>query len=469
MILTVPESLYSIPQSIPFQDELETAPGDAGAWIEGRLVADLMSSAWQTQLTLVVVLAIMFGVLYGNVWAPGLYAWLAGTTAITLYRLYVVQLYRNTLQHASADQQIAFLNRYGFTWPLSAFAWASSACLYFDKAPLYVQSICWLILTGIGTFAVTSFAAHLSTLRSYVNTLAIVITSAIGWRIAYDLAFHAPVQHYMLLLMIVMYWVLLLQNGARLHATQRASVELQHANANLIRSLKAQTRTALEAIQTKNRFIASAAHDLRQPVHALGLYADWLRNEPELVRELTPKIVQSTKAVNELFDALFDLVRLDSGKVKPDWQEVALDAMVQSLMVQYAPQAESKGLSLRLRSTPCWVWSDPIMLRRILGNLLSNAVRHTAKGGVLLAVRPHGQSARVEVWDTGSGIASEHQQMIFREFYRIPLHQGTEEGFGLGLSIVSRLSVALGHPLGLQSRVGSGTVFRLTVPLARLG
>ena len=124
----------------------------------------------------------------------------------------------------------------------------------------------------------------------------------------------------------------------------------------------------------------------------------------------------------------------------------------------------SKGLQLRFRRTEATTWSDPMMLRRILGNLLSNAVRHTARGGVLLAIRPRGRMIHLEVWDTGPGIAPEHQQMIFREFYRVPL-QGTEEGFGLGLSIVSRLSMALGHPLSLQSRVGRGTVFRLTVPV----
>ena len=453
------------PLSLPA--DLEPPAPDASLWMEGRLVADMMSTAWETQLTLLFVLPVMFGALYGHVWMTGLYGWLLAAVSITLYRLHAIRLYRKTVAHAASRQQLAFLRRFGFTWPLSALIWAASGFLHFDKAPLHTQFLCWLVITGIGTFAVTSFAAHLATMRNYVNVLAFTSCIVIAWRIAHDLRFSGPGYQYLMLGMVLIYWALLLRTGSRLHGAQRSSVQLQQANADLIRSLKHQTRTALDAVQTKNRFIASAAHDLRQPVHALGLYASWLQNEPELVRELTPKIVQSTKAVNELFDALFDLVRLDSGKVKPDWQEVALDTLARELMVQYAPLAETKGIALRLRSATTTAFSDPIMLRRILGNLLSNAVKHTHQGGVLLAVRPHGQTVRVEVWDTGTGIAPEHQQMIFREFYRIPLHQGTEEGFGLGLSIVSRLSVALGHPLGLQSRVGRGTVFRLTLPLAR--
>jgi signal transduction histidine kinase len=105
--------------------------------------------------------------------------------------------------------------------------------------------------------------------------------------------------------------------------------------------------------------------------------------------------------------------------------------------------------------------SDPILLQRILGNLISNAVKYTQKGGILVASRPRANGLRVEIWDTGVGIAPVHHREIFREFYKVPSHAGTEDGFGLGLYIVGRLTHILGHPLMLQSRVGRGTVFRL--------
>ncbi|HMA06882.1 MAG TPA: HAMP domain-containing sensor histidine kinase, partial [Ramlibacter sp.] len=207
----------------------------------------------------------------------------------------------------------------------------------------------------------------------------------------------------------------------------------------------------------------SAAHDIRQPVHALSLYADWLGSEPELVHEIAPKIVESTKAVNALFDSLFDLVRLDSGKVKLNIESVDLGKLLHDIELQYKPLAQAKGLQFRIHVNPGTVVSDPILLRRIVGNLVSNAVKYTQRGGVLLASRVTRAGRCIEVWDTGVGIAPVHQREIFREFYKVPGHTGTEEGFGLGLYIVARLAGILGHPLSLASRPGRGTVFRLMI------
>ena len=128
--------------------------------------------------------------------------------------------------------------------------------------------------------------------------------------------------------------------------------------------------------------------------------------------------------------------------------------------MQYAPLARERGLRFRTRIAPGAVSSDPVQLKRLVGNLLSNALRNTHQGGVLLASRRRRGVWCIEVWDTGVGIAREHQQAIFQEFYRIPL-PGTEEGFGLGLAIVSRLSRALGHSVGMASKPGRGSVFRV--------
>jgi signal transduction histidine kinase len=259
------------------------------------------------------------------------------------------------------------------------------------------------------------------------------------------------------------FWLVLRQAGGRLHETLRRNFELQFRNAQLIDSLTRQTQAALDAVEIKNRFLASAAHDIRQPVHALGLYADWLGSEPELVHELAPKIVESTKAVNQLFDSLFDLARLDSGKIRLNIETVNLAKLLHDLELQYRPLCEAKGLQFRLHVQPGIAVSDPILLQRVLGNLISNAVKYTRRGGILVASRATRKGLRVEIWDTGLGIAPVHQREIFREFYKVPTHGGTEDGFGLGLYIVGRLTHILGHPLTLQSRVGRGTVFRLTL------
>ena len=176
-------------------------------------------------------------------------------------------------------------------------------------------------------------------------------------------------------------------------------------------------------------------------MHALGLYADWLGSEPELVHEIAPKIVESTKAVNALFDSLFDLVRLDSGKIKLNIEPVDLGKLLHDLELQYRPLAQAKGLQFRVHVTPGTVISDPILLQRIVGNLISNAVKYTQRGRRAGGLRGRGRAGCcIEIWDTGMGIAPVHQHEIFREFYKVPSHAGTEDGFGLGLYIVARLA-----------------------------
>ena len=163
------------------------------------------------------------------------------------------------------------------------------------------------------------------------------------WRIGVELQFHGPHYHYWIIALLLIFWQVLRQAGLRLHETHRKNFELQYRNNQLIESLTRQTQAALDAVEIKNRFLASAAHDIRQPVHALSLYADWLGSEPELVHEIAPKIVESTKAVNALFDSLFDLVRLDSGKIKLNIEPVDLGQLLHDLELQYRPLAAGQG------------------------------------------------------------------------------------------------------------------------------
>jgi signal transduction histidine kinase len=342
--------------------------------------------------------------------------------------------------------------------------------LHFRKAPIYDQFICLAVLAGMAGFAVGAFSASLRCFLGYINGLAYSTLLAIFYSVTVEHPFMGTIQTYGLVVLVLIYWAAIRSTGKRFHQAQRKTLELQFANATLIASLTEKTRVALEAVQAKDRFIASAAHDLRQPVHALGLYADWLRSEPELVAQITPKIVQSTQAVNELFNSLFDLAKLGSETVDVKLRPIDLVALVTELELQYLPLAKEKGLDLRTRVVPGIVQSDVILLKRLLGNLLSNAVRHTSHGGVLMAVRCGIDGPRIEIWDTGVGVAPEHQHAIFQEFYRVAAHNGTEEGFGLGLAIVARLCEALKVRLTMNSRPGRGTVFTLYLePLESYG
>ena len=234
--------------------------------------------------------------------------------------------------------------------------------------------------------------------------------------------------------------------------------------------LQAAQGQAEAADQAKARFLAAASHDLRQPAHALGLYTAALRAGPLAPQqaELAERMQGSLAALDLLFAALLDVSRMDSGAVVPQWDTVALAPLLRRLADEWAPQAEAGGLRLALHvSDPqAQTVTDPVLLERVLRNLLANAVKYTARGGVLLACRqrtdPEGQQHhRIEVWDTGVGISPLDQERVFEEFFQAAPVAGAAQarGLGLGLAIVQRLARLLQLSVRLHSRPGRGCVF----------
>jgi signal transduction histidine kinase/CheY-like chemotaxis protein len=229
---------------------------------------------------------------------------------------------------------------------------------------------------------------------------------------------------------------------------------------------------AEQASLAKSRFLAAASHDLRQPMHAISLYVESLKLQMQgrAAEDTLNKIERSILGTVELFNAILDVTKLDAGVVQPVLAPVRIRRFLLQLADEFAAEADSKGLSLRVRAHDAWVESDDILLERIFRNLLANALRHTTRGGVLLSARPYQGQLRLQIWDTGSGIAAEHQPRVFEEFYQAgPQEAQTRQGLGLGLAIVRRLARLLGYPLQLHSRLGQGTVFSLDVPILANG
>jgi Na+/proline symporter/signal transduction histidine kinase len=230
----------------------------------------------------------------------------------------------------------------------------------------------------------------------------------------------------------------------------------------------AQARQAAEAANiSKTRFLAAASHDLLQPLNAARLFTSALRQQPGLDAEasrLAERIDASFRAAEDLLDALLDTSRLDAGSYHPEVGGFALADMFESLKAQFGVIAAQRDLRLRVVPTSMAVHSDPQLLRRIVQNLLSNALRYTSRGGVLLGARRDGGNVRIEVWDTGPGIPDEQRSRIFDEFQRLerPSPWG-EKGLGLGLSICDRLASILGHRLDLHSLPGHGSCFAVSV------
>ena len=250
--------------------------------------------------------------------------------------------------------------------------------------------------------------------------------------------------------------------------------ELERRIAQATQELREKKEEAESATLAKSRFLAAASHDLRQPTHALGLFVTrlgQLTHDAQAI-DLVANMDLAVQAMRELLDALLDISRLDAGAVPVHLQAFALNDVFDQLKVELALMAAEKGLSLRVRPCNVWVMSDPVQIHRILLNLLSNALRYTHAGSVLLACRGKGEdgSAWIEVWDTGIGIAEEHQEAIFKEFYQVGNpERERSKGLGLGLNIVQRTARLLGHPLQLCSRSGQGSRFRIELPLTAPG
>lgn len=220
-----------------------------------------------------------------------------------------------------------------------------------------------------------------------------------------------------------------------------------------------------QATIAKSRFLAAASHDLRQPLHALSLFIDVLRDEGDANerQRIFSKIELSLDAMRKLFDALMDVSKLDANVVHPDYTHFELGDLIRSLEEEFRPIADDKGITLRVHGSPAIVVSDRMLLARILRNLIGNALRYTESGGVLISFRGRGDAILVQVWDTGIGIPAENQDEIFDEFFQLH-YTDRGQGLGLGLAIVKRLCLLLNHPLELRSRPGHGSVFGVRIP-----
>ncbi|HRN75447.1 hybrid sensor histidine kinase/response regulator [Ottowia sp.] len=221
--------------------------------------------------------------------------------------------------------------------------------------------------------------------------------------------------------------------------------------------------------QAKTRLLAAASHDLRQPLHALTLFSESLATgETDPARLQRIKYVREcVESLDHLFLELLNISQIDAGVLKPQRSDFALDRLFDDISRNFRPVAEAQELRLVVRRTDLWVNCDYYMLSRIVGNLVSNALRHTTAGGVLVAARRRGTQVSIEVVDTGVGIAPEHQQRIFEEFYRVDNRpDGRTCGMGLGLATVQRLAGLLKAGVTLRSTPGRGTSVRVSIAAA---
>ena len=412
---------------------------------------------------------ILCGVLWQQEAAWVMATWLAAILVNQAWRGALARAYRR------AEPGVADAARWGAYWAagstLAGALWGAAAVAMFPALPSYqaLFIVCQfgVILGGLNLTAVYKPSFYGFVLAALVPL--IVRVAVEGDRVH---LFTAGV------LGVVLVFVLAF--GRQVNGVLTQSLAMRYENVDLIGELKAQTEAALAAraaaetaSRAKSQFLAAASHDLRQPLHAMGLFAAALAakvHDPE-VRPLVTSIRTSVEALEELFAQLLDLSRLDAGALQPAPAVVALEPLFARLAADFTPQAAAAGLVLRIVPTRMAVDTDPVLLERILRNLVANAVRYTRAGGVVLGARRRGGTVRIDVIDSGVGIAESDRARVFDEFVQLaaaPRHHAGGRGMGLGLAIVRRLATLCGHRIELASTPGRGSRFSISVPRTTL-
>jgi signal transduction histidine kinase/ActR/RegA family two-component response regulator len=388
---------------------------------------------------------------YRHAGHAGLVAWAALMTAVLLVQLLLPRLLARV-------GDAAFLDACTGLGVALGLGWASCVLLVrpddFSYEAFVVLALC-VVCTAGSVFNSHHPPVLLAFQVASLGVLAAIYAvrgGTIDWSIAAGFA--------------ILMWTLI-GYGRAFHRGFVRVIELGDENTRLVSALTAKTQALEQASQVKTRFLASASHDLRQPLHAMSLLVGVLaqRARGHGLDDVIERIDKSAEAMEQLLKAILDISRLDAGVERASVETLDVAELLARIGRHFAPLAQARGLAFRVRGAPAWVRSDEGMLARMLDNLVGNALRYTRRGGVMVAVRVRRERVVFEVRDSGIGIAPDRLDDIFEEF--VQLHNPQRDrakGLGLGLSIVRRTADLLGHRVDVASAPGRGSVFRLTVP-----
>jgi signal transduction histidine kinase/CheY-like chemotaxis protein len=353
---------------------------------------------------------------------------------------------------------------YWFT--VAAFAdgiwWGCATIFLVSPAMVEGQLLILLVALIVAIGAVPAFGSYIPSFRA----IFFPITSlALAWNI-----YQGGLLHYGTSVLIGVFIVTMYGLARYASANFTQILRLSFEKQLLADDLQRQKELAEDANRSKSRFLAAASHDLRQPIHALGMFVGALSRHSMNgeMRQIVDHMEDSIAAMDGLFSSLLDISKLDAGVVQPHLEPFQLAPLLARICHEYSSAAEEQNLSFILCHCTAVVVSDQLLLERVLRNLISNAIRYTNQGRILVGCR-RGRALSVQIWDTGCGIAPSEQARVFDEFYQVEnSERDRNKGLGLGLAIVKRLTVLLGHPLELKSEVGKGSVFKLSLPIADL-
>ena len=400
-----------------------------------------------------------WSIFYYQTSQAGVLVWAALLHATQAYRLVGIRRYILTPRDRRDPEASArwYCNALTF----NAVAWGSAPWLFFPSGNLPLTSLMMLLLLGISSGGVASLAPYRPALFRFIVPLLTGLAAALLWQ--------RDVTHFFLALCTLAYLYVSLKFGLQQNRLLTDALRARFEKEDLAQRLAEHVRIVERASLEKTRFFASASHDLRQPLHSLGLFGSAilarLASTPD--EPLARNMMHCVDALEASFSSMLDVSKLDAGVVEVKAEPVALVDIFRRLQVNLGQQAESQGLALRFKPGCKWVYADAALLERMLGNLVHNALKFTKTGGVAVLARTRGQLVSVEVWDSGRGIEEKEMPRIFDEFYQVGnLERDRSKGLGMGLAIVRRVARLMNVQVQVHSRPGCGTVFRLLLPCA---
>jgi signal transduction histidine kinase len=422
--------------------------------VKAELVRYLYRQAPASIVTLLIVAGILAYILWDIVPRQWMIAWLVALVVVNALRFAQIGLFFRRNPPVQGISRWAVFSAAGSA--LVGTVWAVACFLFLDPAHPISLITMTVILMGVAAGSVVNLA-------SYLPSFWVVVGPSMGALIGVLVWHGGTISNTVALLAAVASMAYIV--GARnVHRLLTDSLQLTFENVAL-------RRDAEQANAAKTRFLAAASHDLRQPIHALGLLfatlADRVRDEGAV--PVLKQIDGAVDAIDSMLSSLLDISKLDAGVVRPEIEPVDVTALMERIDAEHQPIATLTGNRLRVRVRPAdvSVLTDPAMVQRILANLVSNALRYTVNGRVLVGARRRGRSLRIEVYDTGPGIPAEALDDIFLEFHQLGNpERDRRKGLGLGLAIVKRLADLLGHAIEVRSTVGRGSRFTVTLPLS---
>lgn len=430
----------------------------------GRRVAEEQIQQIFKQLPFVVVTCPLFGavitalLLFDYVEPVRVYAWVA-LVFVAYSSFLFLWAWRRKSDTSSANANI-WGKRYLFLSWITAASWGSVSLFLFPAESLVAQMILAMAVM-IGAAAIT--VATIVYRPVFYCVLFLLVPLFVQFVRVGDEG------HYIFALGCVGFTAMLFFINASVSQLVEQSIRLRFSNHQLASDLRVQKDMVEKSSMAKSSFIAVASHDLRQPLHAHGLFLGELRErlgKDAVVSRIVDKLESSLLIVSELFDSLLDISRLEAGVVEANIQRFSVNEVMNPIVEQYRVKAEASGLVLRAVLPRCVIKSDKILLGRILRNLLENAVCNTTRGKILIGCRRRGNSLMIQVWDTGCGIRENELHGIFKDYYQIKCqNRRRSHGMGLGLAVVSQLCDLLGHTVSVRSVFGKGSVFSVEVPI----